>query len=402
MSTRPPSGKIGALHNAPLSMGRMASAWWAISRALAETGADGGETPMLEALAGVAGSLAARLYCSDGASAYSLKAHWCWAETPDDPSALDLVLDSHAEGLVLLGEGAPAFPLANPSPFALLPLPYGGQIAGVVAFACPVMPAVDALAREALLLAARQAGSHLAARAAAAALDEAASFGDFHRAVAFAIHDIKGLSGQLSLLARNAGQYGDNPEFRADMVLTLRSASTRLDALLADLSQDARESADQVAPPENLDVGTIAEAIAKAHTGHTVTVIEREPCAIPGAREAIAQVLTHLVQNAIEASPADAPVFIGISGDGPWARIEIIDSGHGMSPDFLRERLFRPFDSAKPGGFGIGAYEARERVRGMGGRLEVESREGVGTRFIIRLPRVAAVAAPLTSGRATA
>ena len=146
-----------------------------------------------------------------------------------------------------------------------------------------------------------------------------------------------------------------------------------------------------------MDIGTIAEAIAEAHTEHTVTVIEREPCAILAASEGIAQVLTHLVQNAIEASPAAAPVFIGISADGPWARIEIIDSGHGMSPDFLRERLFRPFDSAKPGGFGIGVYEARERVRGMGGRLEVESREGVGTRFIIRLPRAVSL-----HGRATA
>lgn len=397
MSTRLPTGKIGALRNAPLSMGRMASAWWAISRALS----DGGEVALLEALAGVAGSLAARLYGPDGAagdgSAYSLKAHWCWAEMPDEPGALNLAFDPADEGLVLLGEGAADVPLANPSPFALLPLPYRGKLSGVVVFACPVLPAVDALAREALLLAARQAGCHLAARAAATALAETASFGDFHRAIAFAMHDIKGLSGQLSLLARNAGQHGDNPAFRADMVLTLRSASTRLDALLASLSQGAQGAADQGSTQESVDIGTIAQIIAEAQTGHSVTVIEREPCAITGAREVIEQILTHLVQNAIEASPADAPVFIGISADGPWARIEIIDSGHGMSPDFLRDRLFRPFDTPKPGGFGIGAYEARERVRAMGGRLEVESREGVGTRFIIRLPRAVSL-----HGRATA
>ena len=70
-------------------------------------------------------------------------------------------------------------------------------------------------------------------------------------------------------------------------------------------------------------------------------------------------------------------------------RVEVIDSGRGMSPEFLSTRLFRPFDTSKPGGFGIGAYEAREMVRAMGGRLDVESREGVGTRFVIRLPRAA-------------
>lgn len=78
--------------------------------------------------------------------------------------------------------------------------------------------------------------------------------------------------------------------------------------------------------------------------------------------------------------------------DGGHARIEVIDSGVGMSPEFVRTRLFRPFVSSKPGGFGIGAFEARELVRQMGGRLEVESREGIGSRFIIRLPLVEAAA----------
>jgi signal transduction histidine kinase len=57
-----------------------------------------------------------------------------------------------------------------------------------------------------------------------------------------------------------------------------------------------------------------------------------------------------------------------------------------MSPEFIRTRLFKPFHSSKPGGFGIGAYEAREMIRAMGGRLDVESREGLGTRFLASLP----------------
>jgi signal transduction histidine kinase len=61
-----------------------------------------------------------------------------------------------------------------------------------------------------------------------------------------------------------------------------------------------------------------------------------------------------------------------------------------MSPDFVRNRLFKPFVSTKPGGFGIGAFEARELVRAMQGRLDVESREGLGSRFVVRLPLAAA------------
>lgn len=56
-----------------------------------------------------------------------------------------------------------------------------------------------------------------------------------------------------------------------------------------------------------------------------------------------------------------------------------------MSAEFVRTRLFKPFESTKPGGFGIGAYEAAELVKAMRGQLEVESREGLGTRFAVRL-----------------
>ena len=103
-------------------------------------------------------------------------------------------------------------------------------------------------------------------------------------------------------------------------------------------------------------------------------------------REALEQSLVHLVQNAIDASPPDGPVFVLHTIDGLQSRIEVVDSGCGMAPEFIRTRLFRPFVSSKPGGFGIGAFEARELVRAMGGRLDVESREGLGSRFIIRIP----------------
>ena len=88
----------------------------------------------------------------------------------------------------------------------------------------------------------------------------------------------------------------------------------------------------------------------------------------------------------IDASPADAPVFVRVATTSLHGEIEVHDSGSGMSPEFVRTRLFKPFDSSKPGGFGIGAYEARELVKAMGGRLDVESREGLGSRFTIRLP----------------
>lgn len=106
-------------------------------------------------------------------------------------------------------------------------------------------------------------------------------------------------------------------------------------------------------------------------------------------REPLEQVLLHLIQEAHQirnASPGGAPVFVRVSVDGLNGCIEVVDSGEGMSPEFVRSRLFKPFVSTKQGGFGIGAYEARELVRAMQGRLDVESREGLGSRFEVRLP----------------
>ena len=98
------------------------------------------------------------------------------------------------------------------------------------------------------------------------------------------------------------------------------------------------------------------------------------------------QALVHLVQNAIEASDEATGVFLDFVEEDAHAVVEVIDSGPGMSPEFIRTRLFKPFNSSKPGGFGIGAFEARELIRAMGGRLDVESREGLGTRFRLHLP----------------
>jgi signal transduction histidine kinase len=107
-------------------------------------------------------------------------------------------------------------------------------------------------------------------------------------------------------------------------------------------------------------------------------------------RDALEQVLLHLVQNAIDASPDGMAVFLQVNTDGLYGTIEVIDTGCGMSAEFIRNRLFKPFVSTKQGGFGIGAFEARELVKAMRGRLEVESREGLGSRFTVRLPLAAA------------
>ena len=94
----------------------------------------------------------------------------------------------------------------------------------------------------------------------------------------------------------------------------------------------------------------------------------------------------HLIQNAVEATPADGQVTVQLSRQSGSAVIEIADTGCGMSEQFMRSRLFKPFESTKLTGMGIGTYEARQYVRELGGRIDVQTRESQGTTFRVMLP----------------
>ena len=232
----------------------------------------------------------------------------------------------------------------------------------------------------------RQAASYIAEATTQAELDEAGKFDEFNRRFAFIMHDIKNLVSQLSLVARNAERHADNPAFRADMVATLQGSVGKMNDLLARLAQ---RTAGHGETAEAVDLGTlladVVSAKSRQHAALTFTHdAERQfVTADPVRLEAL---FGHLIQNAIDASGADAPIVVDLRRETASAVVAISDRGGGMSPAFVRNQLFKPFKSTKPGGFGIGAYEAREIARVAGGRLDVASREGEGTVFTIHLP----------------
>jgi signal transduction histidine kinase len=104
-------------------------------------------------------------------------------------------------------------------------------------------------------------------------------------------------------------------------------------------------------------------------------------------RERLASVFTHLIRNAQDATPPGGRIEVRLQRVGDNVSISIVDNGRGMDPAFVRDRLFRPFDSTKGAqGMGIGAYQARDIVRAAGGDVEVRSELGVGTAFDVTLP----------------
>src|SRR5581483_1982194 len=180
-------------------------------------------------------------------------------------------------------------------------------------------------------------------------------------------------------IIRNAERHADKPEFREDMMATLHSSVRKMNDLLARLGRGSANV--EAEPVRTISVAQAAASVAEIKRRvHPVEVAGEPGLAALAAPARLEQAMMHLVQNALDASPPDAPVRILYAARGGDAAIEIIDSGCGMSADFVRTRLFQPFASPKEMGFGVGAYEARALVAAMGGRIEVESREGAGTR----------------------
>ena len=198
------------------------------------------------------------------------------------------------------------------------------------------------------------------------------------------MHDVKNLVSQLSILSRNAKKHANNPEFQADMVETLKSSVDKMNDLLARLSQHNQA---KHAAPEPVD---ISEVVIKAvHEKRLIypidTQLSKKMMAVADPAR-VETIIGHLVQNAIEATDDGAPVKITCRAQGNDIAIGVSDSGVGMSEAFMAKQLFKPFESTKEGGFGIGAYEARALATSMGGQLRVESRPGKGTHFTLLLP----------------
>ena len=113
--------------------------------------------------------------------------------------------------------------------------------------------------------------------------------------------------------------------------------------------------------------------------------------------EAFDAVVQHVLNNAIEASEARAPVHVRLRHEALSVVVDIVDEGPGMTPEFIRDELFRPFSTTKGGGHGIGAYQARELLRQAGGDLLVLSRKPGGTTMRLMLPAVRSAVADLAT-----
>ena len=241
--------------------------------------------------------------------------------------------------------------------------------------------------RDLLRTVGRQAASYLAFLRATEALAEARQFEAFNRLSAFLVHDLKNVVAQLSLVVSNAERHRDNPEFITDAFTTVGNATAKINRMLASLRHDNLDIEQATAEVDLNDLIDNAIAACREALPPPKFARHESPLVVRAVYDRFLSVLEHLIQNAQDATDDHGEVRITLARSGDKATVEIVDTGCGMDEEFIRTRLFRPFDTTKgKAGMGIGVYESRHIISGIGGRLDIESEPGRGTSIRISLP----------------
>ena len=285
-----------------------------------------------------------------------------------------------------------------PNAWLIIPLANGDDLIGFVVLATArARIEVNWEVNDLLKTAARQAATFLGQMQATEALLEARKFDAFNRMSAFVIHDLKNIVAQLSLMIKNAERHRENPEFQKDMLTTVEHSVERMKQLMLQL----REGTTPVNAPHGVDLVAVIGRIQRAKSSQQPVPEIRleEKVAARGHEDRLERVIGHLVQNAIDATDKSGRVWITLSSRDGQALVEVGDTGHGMTQEFVRERLFKPFQTTKVTGMGIGAYESFQYVQELGGRIEVDSTPNEGTHVRLLLPRFESATESTVSAR---
>lgn len=352
----------------------------------------------VRAMAQIMDSPAGALFTRDESDEFVLASRW------NMPAPAGLKLPARAPALEFMRERRWIYDLEQPPPLGderlrappelsslpqawlAAPLVLEDRLVGFVVLAqARARHALDWEDIDLLRAAGTQVASTLAQADDARHLAEARQFEGFNRLTAFLMHDLKNIAAQQSLLLQNAERHKHNPAFVDDMLTTVANSVHRISRLIQQLRGDTAPATQARAP--------LAAVMDKAlHACHACTP---EPEYVPPAEDLwvqadidqLATVLGHVIRNAQDAATMHGHVAVKVQHASTHATIVIEDDGAGMDEDFVRNRLFQPFFTTKASkGMGIGAYQAREYVRALGGAMRVDSTPGQGTVFFIQLP----------------
>jgi putative PEP-CTERM system histidine kinase len=208
----------------------------------------------------------------------------------------------------------------------------------------------------------------------------------FQTMSAFFVHDLKNTASTLSLMLKNLPVHFNDPAFREDALRGISNTVNHINSLIGRLSMLRQELAIQ---PAEADINELITKTLKDLNGTPDVNFITDLSPIQRLRvdpEQIQKVLLNLFLNAKEALNRGGEIKVKTNQENSWTVVSVTDNGCGMSPEFIERSLFRPFQTTKKRGIGIGMFQSKMIVEAHGGRIEVQSKPGVGTTFRLLLP----------------
>ncbi|MBL9203950.1 MAG: PEP-CTERM system histidine kinase PrsK, partial [Opitutaceae bacterium] len=212
----------------------------------------------------------------------------------------------------------------------------------------------------------------------------------FQTMAAFFVHDLKNAASTLNLMLPNLPVHWDNPEFREDTLRGITKTVGHINALIRRLGELRHELKLQPRPTSLLEL--MERAVEGWKVVPDVQLIKewRPVPKVQADPDQLLTVVTNLILNArdatLEGTSRPGKVVVGLVERDGGVVISVKDNGCGMSPAFLSHSLFRPFQTTKKNGLGIGMFQSKMIVEAHGGRMVVDSIQGKGTTFEVHLP----------------
>jgi len=297
---------------------------------------------------------------------------------------IEYLADPEKYGLIEL----PTAMLNVEQPWLIIPLYTNNKLSAIVLLSRPNIPMeLNWENYDLLKIVAQQACSYLEQQRSEEQLAQSRQFEAVTQTSAFLVHDIKTIIAQLSLLVKNAPKHKHNPDFIDDMISTTEHSVEKMEHLLGQI-----RNPNQVENLKTLNLSDLLERIChekRSAQPAPMLAPQDPPLFVEADPTQLSSAIEHITQNAIEACDKSGSVEISTKSSNTHAFIFIQDSGVGMTPEFIKNELFKPFSSTKGlTGMGIGVYQSRQYLRKINGTLKVTSEPGIGTCFTISVPLV--------------
>jgi len=208
----------------------------------------------------------------------------------------------------------------------------------------------------------------------------------FQAMSAFFVHDLKNTASTLSLMLQNLPVHFDDPEFRADALRGISRTVQHVNNIISRLTLLRQELAIQ---PVEVDLSQLVRETVQgmnADSGVDLSLDLAPMRKVALDPDQVRKVITNLVLNAREAVNGNGVIRVSTREENGWAILSVSDNGCGMTREFLSKSLFKPFQTTKKSGIGIGMFQSRMIVEAHRGRIEVQSEPGKGTTFRVWFP----------------